>query len=580
MDNFIVSARKYRPSTFDMVVGQDSITATLKNAIKNNYLAQAYLFCGPRGVGKTTCARIFAKTINCTNLPDTVEPCNACESCISFNTLRSLNIHELDAASNNKVEDIRTLTDLVRIPPQIGRYSIYIIDEVHMLSASAFNAFLKTLEEPPAHAIFILATTEKHKIIPTILSRCQIFDFNRIRTDDIVSRLKYVADSEKVTYEEEALHIIAIKADGALRDALSIFDQLISFGNGKVTYSDVIGNLNMLDYDYYFRVVDAALKGDYSNCLLIFNEILENGFDGHNFIAGLGSHLRDLLVSRDAVTLGLLDTAPAIREKYKVQAAGCTVNFLFKALDICNACDLSYKTSRNQRLLVEIALFRLSMINRQSAPDDSAEKKKPQHDDLNQNHPKSEERNKPDKTPPETENSPSNTEPERREPKVTGAKTLSLKEALAAGVMEPEEANPEKVSDTDLSHDQSLTITGFSESAFKSLWLEYAAQLKDESPRIAGQLSDQLPPLTNDNTIAVLLSNSAIREEFDRKYKLALQDLLNRRFPERHFTVTSQTEEVENQNKVYYTDEQKFAYLANKNPALRELRKNLNLDFE
>src|SRR5512133_2975808 len=311
MENFIVSARKYRPASFEMVIGQDTVTNTLKSAIRNNHLAQAYLFCGPRGVGKTTCARIFAKTINCTNLSAEGEACDKCESCISFNSSRSFNIHELDAASNNKVEDIRNLNDQVRIPPQIGKYSIYIIDEVHMLSSAAFNAFLKTLEEPPSHAIFILATTEKHKIIPTILSRCQIFDFNRIRLEDIAARLLYVANQERLTAEEEALHVIAQKADGAMRDALSIFDQIASLSGKTITYNDVIGNLNVLDYEYYFRTIDSALLVDISSVLLTFNEVLEKGFDGHNFISGLNSHLRDLLVCKDDVTLKLLEASPA-----------------------------------------------------------------------------------------------------------------------------------------------------------------------------------------------------------------------------------------------------------------------------
>src|SRR3989339_1530905 len=310
MDHFIVSARKYRPSTFASVVGQKSITTTLKNAIQNSHMAHAYLFCGPRGVGKTTCARIFAKTINCLNLSSETEPCNECESCVSFNKDRSYNIHELDAASNNTVDDIRSLIDQVRIMPQIGKYSIYIIDEVHMLSASAFNAFLKTLEEPPAHAIFILATTEKHKIIPTILSRCQIFDFNRIRIEDIVSRLFYVAEREGVSAAEEALHIIGQKADGALRDALSIFDQIVSLCGKTITYRDVIDNLNVLDYEYYFKTVDGALAGNVSEVLLTFNEILEKGFDGHNFISGLNSHLRDLLICKDESTIKLLEATP------------------------------------------------------------------------------------------------------------------------------------------------------------------------------------------------------------------------------------------------------------------------------
>lgn len=362
MENFIVSARKYRPATFDMVVGQDSITNTLKSAIKNNHLAQSYLFCGPRGVGKTTCARIFAKTINCGNIKDNGEACDKCESCISFNTLRSFNIHELDAASNNKVDDIRSLTDQVRIPPQIGKYSIYIIDEVHMLSSSAFNAFLKTLEEPPSHAIFILATTEKHKIIPTILSRCQIFDFNRIRVEEIVKRLMFVAGNESISADEEALHIIAIKADGALRDALSIFDQIVSFSGKRIIYKDVIDNLNVLDFEYYFEIVEKALEGDISKVLLIFNEVLEKGFDGHNFVAGLNSHLRDLLVSKDEVTLRLLEATPLVKQKYLAQAQKSPVDFLYKALEIGSTCDLAYKNSKNQRLHVELSLLKLCLI--------------------------------------------------------------------------------------------------------------------------------------------------------------------------------------------------------------------------
>src|SRR3954463_6951146 len=305
MDNFIVSARKYRPSMFDSVVGQSHITTTLKNAIKNNHLAQAFLFCGPRGVGKTTCARILAKTINCTNLTSEQEACGSCDSCVSFQTGHSFNFHELDAASNNSVDDIRSLIEQVRIPPQAGKYKIYIIDEVHMLSASAFNAFLKTLEEPPSYAIFILATTEKHKIIPTILSRCQIFDFSRIGIEAIAEHLKKIAAVEKVTAEEDALHVIAQKADGALRDALSMFDQQVSFAGNELTYKSVIENLNVLDYDYYFRVTDEILSGNISGVLLILNDILNYGFDGHNFITGLSSHFRDLLVCQDEATLKL-----------------------------------------------------------------------------------------------------------------------------------------------------------------------------------------------------------------------------------------------------------------------------------
>ncbi len=362
MENFIVSARKYRPDTFESVIAQKAITNTLKNAIKSNQLAHAYLFCGPRGVGKTTCARIFAKTINCSNLTSETEACNECESCVSFNSSRSFNIHELDAASNNSVDDIRNLTDQVRIPPQMGRYSVYIIDEVHMLSAQAFNAFLKTLEEPPNHAIFILATTEKHKIIPTILSRCQIFDFNRIGVSDITSHLEYVAKSEGVEVESEGLNVIAQKADGAMRDALSIFDQIVSFSGKKVTYKDVITNLNVLDYDYYFKLVDQFLKNDVTQVLLTFNDILSHGFDGHHFINGLSNHLRDLLVCKDPATVQLLEVGGEIKERYKQQAELAGSDFLLDALQISNECDYQYKLSQNKRLLVELAIIRIAQL--------------------------------------------------------------------------------------------------------------------------------------------------------------------------------------------------------------------------
>lgn len=362
MDNYLVSARKYRPDTFQSVVGQSALTTTLKNAIKNNQLAHAYLFCGPRGVGKTTCARIFAKTINCMNPAPEGDACNECESCKSFNEQRSLNIFELDAASNNSVDGIRILVDQVRIPPQLGKYKVYIIDEVHMLSPSAFNAFLKTLEEPPRHAIFILATTEKHKIIPTILSRCQIYDFNRISVSGIVSQLKHVAKSEHIEAEDEALNVIAVKSDGGMRDALSIFDQVASYSNGKVTYQNTIDNLNVLDYDYYFRLTTALLNGDISNALLILNDILNHGFDGQHFISGLSAHFRDLLVCKDPSTLVLLEVGASIRNQYQAQSAECPLEFLYAGLRICNDCDLAYKESKNKRLLVELALIRTSQL--------------------------------------------------------------------------------------------------------------------------------------------------------------------------------------------------------------------------
>lgn len=362
MDNFIVSARKYRPQHFNTVVGQSHITNTLKNAISNHQLAQAYLFCGPRGVGKTTCARIFAKTINCTAITPAGEACDACESCLSFNSGASLNVYELDAASNNSVEDIRNLVDQVRFAPQLGEYKVYIIDEVHMLSSAAFNAFLKTLEEPPKHAKFILATTEKHKIIPTILSRCQVFNFNRIKTEDISNHLAFMANNEGVSFEPEALHVIAQKADGGLRDACSIFDQMVAFTGNHLTYKQVVENLNVLDYDYYFKLTDAFLNRRLPEVMITFDDILKKGFDGHNFILGLGEHLRNLLVSQDVQTISLLEISESLRQRYAQQAALCNQNYLLKALSHISKTDVSYKSAKNQRLLVEMALIQLTFL--------------------------------------------------------------------------------------------------------------------------------------------------------------------------------------------------------------------------
>lgn len=363
MENYIVSARKYRPMTFDTVVGQGALTTTLKNAIQSGRLAHAYLFCGPRGVGKTTCARIFAKTINCLTPQANGEACGECESCRAFNEGRSYNIHELDAASNNSVEDIRQLIEQVRIPPQIGKYKVFIIDEVHMLSQAAFNAFLKTLEEPPHHAIFILATTEKHKLLPTILSRCQIYDFNRMGVDDIVRHLKNVAGKEGITAEEAALNVIAQKADGGMRDALSIFDQVASFCGGNITYQQTITNLNVLDHDYYFKLTNYFLEGKITECMLTLNEILSKGFEGQHFITGLASHLRNLLVSRDAQTVGLIEASEEVRNKYKEQAQHCQPKFLYQAMKLANDCDLNYKQSQNKRLLVELSLIEMAQLS-------------------------------------------------------------------------------------------------------------------------------------------------------------------------------------------------------------------------
>jgi DNA polymerase-3 subunit gamma/tau len=578
MENFIVSARKYRPATFDMVVGQDTITNTLKNAIKNNHLTQSYLFCGPRGVGKTTCARIFAKTINCSNLKENGEACDKCESCISFNTLRSFNIHELDAASNNKVEDIRSLNDQIRIPPQIGRYSIYIIDEVHMLSSSAFNAFLKTLEEPPSHAIFILATTEKHKIIPTILSRCQIFDFNRIRVEDMVGRLTYVAKNEAVTAEEEALHIIAQKADGALRDALSIFDQIVSLCGKNVTYQDVIANLNVLDYEYYFKSVDGALEGDVSTVLLTFNEILEKGFDGHNFVSGLNSHLRDLLVSKDESTLRLLETTPAVRQRYLIQSSNCPVEFLYKALEAGSNCDISYKISKNPRLHVELFLIRMCRLS--DEPSEEAEKKKLQ---LNKSEKelklpsKSEiirESEEPVKNMAGSEEKTSSHMPVIEKP----ARTFSIKEIISE-TMEPETKVSSTVeSQNDIDAEFPGNKLDFTPGNISSVWMEFIKTLSSEGPRIVSMFKSIVPEMEDEHTLKVHLSNAAQKDLFIQNYKQRLLNYLGDKFADPELEIETIVDLSET-NDLLYTDEQKYNYLQKKYPFLKDFKKTFNLDI-
>jgi DNA polymerase III subunit gamma/tau len=580
MENFIVSARKYRPATFDNVIGQDSITNTLKSAIKSKHLSQAYLFCGPRGVGKTTCARIFAKTINCSNLGENLEACDECESCLSFNSLRSFNIHELDAASNNKVEDIRSLNDQVRIPPQIGKYSIYIIDEVHMLSSSAFNAFLKTLEEPPSHAIFILATTEKHKIIPTILSRCQIFDFNRIKIEDIVGRLMYVARNEGITAEDEALHIIGQKADGALRDALSIFDQIVSLSGKKITYRDVIENLNVLDYEYYFNIVEAALSGDVSAVLLTFNEVLEKGFDGHNFISGLNSHLRDLLVSKDESTLRLLEATPAIKKRYLQQTGKCPVDFLFKSLEIGNNCDLNYKGSKNQRLHIELSLIRMCMLMAES--EEPAEKKKPDFHQLNKNGedlqlpPKSEILRE-DISVTEKKGIITEQPPGRHDPVVEKvSKKFSIKDIISEDIR-PDEKNQEKL----VLNDPELRIVHkdeFTAQAFEAAWDVFTEHLKGDGNRIVSMFKSIRPELENDSILKLHLNNAAQKDTFILNYKQKLISFLEERFVLPGLDIETIVD-LSEESDILYSDEQKLNYLINKYPILKEMKKTFNLDI-
>jgi DNA polymerase-3 subunit gamma/tau len=580
MENFIVSARKYRPASFDMVIGQDSITNTLKSAIKNNHLAQAYLFCGPRGVGKTTCARIFAKTINCINLSDNLEACDECESCLSFNSLRSFNIHELDAASNNKVEDIRSLNDQVRIPPQIGKYSIYIIDEVHMLSSSAFNAFLKTLEEPPSHAIFILATTEKHKIIPTILSRCQIFDFNRIRIEDIVGRLMYVAKNEGIVAAEEALHVIGQKADGALRDALSIFDQIVSLSGKTITYKDVIENLNVLDYEYYFKCIDAALNSDVSTVLLTFSEVLEKGFDGHNFISGLNSHLRDLLVSKDESTLKLLEATPTIQKKYMEQTRKCQVDFLFRALEIGNNCDLNYKSSKNPRLHIELSLIRLCRLIGEDGEASEKKKSEPgllkkQVDDIPI--PSRSEVLRQDVHQPEIRVSNLDPLASKHDPVVEKpSKTFSIKDLISEEKKQVE--MPDEKSVVNEPGVPAYQKAEFTPEAFEAAWQEFTDHLKGEGNRIVSMFKAIRPELENDQTVRIHLSNAAQKDTFILHYKPKLMNFLESRFILSDFDIETIVD-LSEANDMLYSDEQKLNYLMNKYPVLKEMRKTFNLDI-
>lgn len=605
MDSFVVSARKYRPSTFKSVVGQDALTTTLKNAIKTNKLAHAYLFCGPRGVGKTTCARIFAKTINCNNLTEDFEACNECESCKTFNEQRSYNIHELDAASNNGVDDIRSLTDQVRIPPQIGSYSVYIIDEVHMLSQGAFNAFLKTLEEPPAHAIFILATTEKHKIIPTILSRCQIYDFNRISVADTVAHIKFVASKEGVTIDENALNIIAQKSDGGMRDALSIFDQLVSFSGNNITYESTIENLNVLDYEYYFRLVNKALEGDVSEALMIFNEVLNKGFDAHHFISGLSSHLRDVLVSKDPVTIQLLEVGADIGERYKQQASACSVEFLFGALSISNDCDLNYRISKNKRLLIELALIKICQLNGvkkkiltneepvvlqkitpASTPltnkQESAQKYKPASavETVVEEKEIAQPAEKPAETvtvsQPEATNTvqsaPASDPDKKTIPKPAPSVKFPPSVSISISSVKPENIPTSTAS----SEEKEITKNAsFTNEDLVAKWQEFSKK-EELNPGTKAFLSARTPSLKDDNTIEVMVDN-----KFQEK-ELIQMDILNYLRRELHNTsirlkveFIPETEFVKHQ-----TPKEIYKRMATDYPLVEKLRKNLDMEID
>ena len=626
MENYIVSARKYRPATFDSVVGQLSITSTLKNAIKNNHLAQAFLFCGPRGVGKTTCARILAKTINCFSITENIEACNECESCKSFDEGRSLNIHELDGASNNGVDEIRSLIEQVRFAPQVGTHKVYIIDEVHMLSQAAFNAFLKTLEEPPKHAIFILATTEKHKIIPTILSRCQIFDFNRIRIEDIANHLSGIAGKENVDAEADGLHIIAQKADGAMRDALSMFDQIVSFSGGTITYQDVIENLNILDYDYYFKVTDSILTNNVANALLVFNEILNNGFDGHNFINGLAEHLRNLLVCQDERTVELLEVGLTIKEKYTSQANLTNTSQIISFLDITNKADTQYKVSKNQRLLVEVMLMQLC-----SSEDNSSEKKKPIINiAIGKTSSPVKEKTEQSKNPAldaAIENSPSNysipsikpiqaneetpqpistTEPvtpvdeiienteiqkpieipdEIEAPRLVEKKEepvspIPFKRTTNLAFSETISINPTVKTEEQTDENETSILNKptkpYTPEQYGNVLNDYKVVLQEKGKDSLASIFEVLPEIKKDN-IHLLIENKALEDEFNAQ-KSDFLEFIRERLSNYNIQVATEVNKDVKLKKAY-TPQEKFAKMSEKNPHLKQLAQKLDMDI-
>lgn len=597
MDNFIVSARKYRPVTFDSVVGQQHITSTLKNAIHNNQLAQAFLFCGPRGVGKTTCARILAKTINCEHITEQVEACGVCESCKSFQQGNSFSIHELDAASNNSVDDIRSLIEQVRIPPQVGKYKIYIIDEVHMLSQAAFNAFLKTLEEPPSYAIFILATTEKHKILPTILSRCQIFDFSRIKVEDMANHLAAIAQKEGVAFEPDGLHIIAQKADGGLRDALSMFDQIVSFSNKNITYQTVIDNLNILDYDYYFQLMDSVAAEDAAQALLIFDKVLNNGFDGGHFISGLAGHIRNLLVAKEPATLKLLEVSENIKRKYLEQAQALGSGLLLSALNIANQCEVNYKSSKNQRLQVELALLKMChiasaiMLSKQGnfVPTAPTEVKKKRPDtnitrpavtadrvsDSNTVAPVKQTISAPTAKDtavamPVSEKpvlKPDNTTAKKGWGKVSTSMSVPNLNTIFDDKTEADSDEPDLVQGNEF---QEVTF-----HTFIAQWNAFADRLKKANRITLYTIMTANPPRLNGSTIEVDVENGVQMDELKR----GKIDILNHlRVALRNFALDITGVQVEvTKTRKPYTSIEKYQAMVAKNPALETLRKTFNL---
>lgn len=603
MEKFIVSARKYRPNNFLSLVGQESIAITLKNSIRRGQLAHAYLFCGPRGVGKTSTARIFAKTINCMNPSADLEPCGECESCKSFAKGLSYSIHELDAASNNSVEDIRLLTEKVRIPPQTGKYSVYIIDEVHMLSSAAFNAFLKTLEEPPAHAIFILATTEKHKILPTILSRCQTYDFNRISIEDIVKNLKDIASKEGITIDTDSLHVIAQKADGAMRDALTLFDQTVAFCGTNVEYSAVIKNLNVLDHDYYFNLVESSLAGNFAKAMLLFDEILSKGFNALYFIGGLSSHLRNLLVCKDSSTLKLLEMSPALVQKYQRQSAACSFKFLYEALACTTKCESDYRLSNNQRLLVEFMLIKLSQLEQQSASRQPVETQPAQQPaqqpaavQAQQPAVQKEEIAQKVQTASAVQVAQPSAEPVQQlsaeavqqpaaEPMPQPAQEKAAPATQSApkagglsikGILKKAQANNAVSVETAAAvEDKAITVEGLKEA-----WLKMA-ESQTAYPRLGSAIKQSEPELMDDgHTVIFYVSNSAQQVWIEKNSLLSLTGFLQKELQNRSLKLIVKVKEVVQQEKKLYMPHEKAEFLLKNYPEMRELHKDLDLDIK
>jgi len=575
MENYIVSARKYRPQTFESVVGQQALTATLQNAIRQNHLAHAYLFCGPRGVGKTTCARIFAKTINCLNPQNGYDACNECESCKAFNEQRSFNIHELDAASNNSVDDIRSLIDQVRIPPQIGKYSVYIIDEVHMLSAGAFNALLKTLEEPPSYAIFILATTEKHKVLPTILSRCQVYDFNRITVPDTIAYMQKVAANEGITVGEEALNVVAQKADGGMRDALSIFDQLVAFCGSTITYERTIEVLNVLNTDYYFSLVDKALAHDVPGVLMLLNDVLNHGFDAGHFVTGMAQHLRDVLVSKDPQTVTLLETSEAIRTRYAEQAKRCHPVWLFQALDILNTCDINYRTARNKRLTVELALVKLCQLGVAqnipvSQPAPTPPKQAPQ------------EPTKPVATQPSQPSQPSapvQPAPTANAPKEPVIPSIPKMPKISLGLGKKKEEAPvaPTQASTPTTSPQEESNRPFTADQLRDAWVGLSAAHKEEL-RLKQLIENYIPALVDETTAQIEMPNPWQLDQM-RNALPTLLGQLRRALHNKQLTIRLMLAEY-NREQMAYTSDEKYALMAEYNPALAQLKEKLDLQID